>query len=360
MASIDKRPDGTYRARWREYPGGPQRAKSFTRKLDAERHLAEVQVALARGSYLTKEQQSVTLAPYRTAFVARQVWRDRTRDIAARSPERCETELGADRPLTSIRRSDVEAFVVRLSASFAPGTVRTTFQHLRTLIRSAMADGLLVVDPTMRVKLPTRPATELVIPTAGELQALLRAAPAGCRAAVILGAHVGLRAGEAQGLLAGDVDFLRRTVNVRRQLVSKPTPHLAEPKTRASTRSVPVPAGVLEEVAHHIEMHGEGPQGALLHDSGRFMHDNAFNWRWRRTQGAAGLARGPLRYHWLRHAFASALISAGCSVKAVADVMGHQSPSITLSTYASLWPGDEDRIRSAIDAAWSPRPLAGC
>jgi hypothetical protein len=39
-------------------------------------------------------------------------------------------------------------------------------------------------------------------------------------------------------------------------------------------------------------------------------------------------------------------------VKAVADAMGHQSPAITLQTYASLWPGDEDRIRAAIDLAW--------
>jgi len=140
---------------------------------------------------------------------------------------------------------------------------------------------------------------------------------------------------------------------VRRQLVSKPTPQLAEPKTRASTRAVPAPAGVLAEIARHLQEHGPGPQGVLLHDGARFTRDNAFNWRWRRTQAASGLNRGPFRYHWLRHAFASALISAGCSVKAVADAMGHQSPSITLSTYASLWPGDEDRIRSAIAAAWA-------
>jgi hypothetical protein len=32
MASIDKRPNGGYRARWREYPGGPQRTRHFARK----------------------------------------------------------------------------------------------------------------------------------------------------------------------------------------------------------------------------------------------------------------------------------------------------------------------------------------
>jgi hypothetical protein len=39
MASIDKRTDGTYRARWREYPGGPQKTRQFARKSDAQTFL---------------------------------------------------------------------------------------------------------------------------------------------------------------------------------------------------------------------------------------------------------------------------------------------------------------------------------
>ena len=89
---------------------------------------------------------------------------------------------------------------------------------------------------------------------------------------------------------------------------------LAEPKTRASVRAIPVPESV--------------------------------------TKADANLEVGRLHFHWLRHSFASSLISAGCSVKAVADAMGHENPAVTLKVYASLWPGDEDRVRSAIAAAW--------
>jgi integrase len=353
MASIERRPDGRWRARWREYPGGPQRAKHFDRKVDAQRHLAEVQVALARGTYLTSDQQRVTLSQYRAAFLARQLWRDRTQALATLSLDRFETLLGADRPLSAIRRGDVEGAVVKLAATLAPGTVRTTFQHFRTMTRSAIADGLISVDPCMKVRLPARSPAELVIPSPDQLGELLAAAPPGFRAAVVLGAHVGLRAGEAQGLLVDDVDFLRRTVNVRRQLSSKPSCALAEPKTAVSHRSVPVLGMVLDELARHVEVHGRGPEGVLLHLDGKFIHDNAFNWRWRKTQSTVGLVPGALRFRWLRHAFASALISAGCSVKAVADAMGHQSPTITLQTYASLWPGDDDRIRTAIAETWT-------
>ena len=45
MASIDRRPNGKWRARWREYPGGPQRARHFPRKIDAEQFLTAPEFA---------------------------------------------------------------------------------------------------------------------------------------------------------------------------------------------------------------------------------------------------------------------------------------------------------------------------
>jgi hypothetical protein len=45
-------------------------------------------------------------------------------------------------------------------------------------------------------------------------------------------------------------------------------------------------------------------------------------------------------------------------VKAVADWLGHASPTVTLSTYAHLMPTDEDVARVALDAALAP-PAVG-
>jgi integrase len=49
------------------------------------------------------------------------------------------------------------------------------------------------------------------------------------------------------------------------------------------------------------------------------------------------------------------LTSAGCSVKAVSVALGHSSAATTLNSYSHLWPGDEDRIRDAVDLALAPR-----
>jgi integrase len=58
-----------------------------------------------------------------------------------------------------------------------------------------------------------------------------------------------------------------------------------------------------------------------------------------------------VRFHDLRHYFASALISAGCSVKAVQMELGHKNATETLDIYAHLWPSDESRTREAIQDA---------
>jgi integrase len=58
--------------------------------------------------------------------------------------------------------------------------------------------------------------------------------------------------------------------------------------------------------------------------------------------------------HSFRHFAASALISGGASVKQVRALLGHASAVVTLRTYSHLWPGDEDRTRSVLDAALDP------
>jgi len=68
---------------------------------------------------------------------------------------------------------------------------------------------------------------------------------------------------------------------------------------------------------------------------------------WRPTAARAGLPG--VRFHDLRHHFASALIASGCSIKAVQAAMGHESAQITLDTYGHLWPSDTDRIRGAVE-----------
>ena len=55
--------------------------------------------------------------------------------------------------------------------------------------------------------------------------------------------------------------------------------------------------------------------------------------------------------HALRHFYASVLIDAGESVKAVAEYLGHADPGFTLRVYAHLFPLSDERARRAVDSA---------
>lgn len=55
--------------------------------------------------------------------------------------------------------------------------------------------------------------------------------------------------------------------------------------------------------------------------------------------------------HVLRHTFASVLLDAGESVRALADYLGHRDPGFTLRTYTHLMPSSEDRTKRAVDVA---------
>jgi integrase len=346
MASIDRRPNGKWRARWREYPGGPQKSRHFPRKVDAERFLVKMQHDLQTGAYVDPAAARISLSEYADVHVERQPWRPATEDMARQALAHVGHVLG-DRPLGTVRKGDVQAVVSGLP--LAPSTVRLVHQHLASLFDAAVSDGLIARNPARGVTLPSPTPSLVVPPTLEQIRALLDGATPWFRPAVILGAGLGLRRAEAQGLTADRVLWLDRTVRVDRQwLTRRGETGFQPPKTASSNRTVPASDAVLAALGAHV---GRRHEGFVVHRDGEPVSRDLFRYQWLRATRCAGVEG--LRYHDLRHAFASMLISAGCSVKAVQHALGHASAATTLNLYAHLWPGDEDRIWAAVDRAWN-------
>jgi integrase len=136
-------------------------------------------------------------------------------------------------------------------------------------------------------------------------------------------------------------------VRIDRQWLSRHgVSEFGPPKSAASNRTIPASDFVLDELGAYV---GRRHEGFLLHRDGEPVNYNDLGYWWRKAAKAAGVPT--LRYHDLRHAFASMLISAGCSVKAVRHALGHASAATTLNIYSHLWPGDDDVIRHAVDRA---------
>jgi integrase len=247
--------------------------------------------------------------------------------------------------------------VSRLADALAPATVRQTHRAVAAVLRAAVVDRVLASSPAVGVKLPTvtRPKVHPLELT--EVHALAEGMPKRTRAAVLFAAGSGLRMGEVLGLTVDRVDFLRRTVKVDRQMLTPPAtgvPVFGPPKTAASARTVPLAQVTLDVLAAHLALWPAGPDGVI------FTSPEGKPWRRQKFGGVVRKARETaclpetVTFHDLRHHFASVLIAAGCSIKAVQEALGHANASETLDTYSHLWPADEDRIRDAVTAAHDP------
>ncbi len=243
-----------------------------------------------------------------------------------------------ERPLASIRPTEVQAVVKALSETLAPSTVRMTYATLRAVFRAAALDRVIGSSPCVRIALPTADHRTLVVPSAATVRSIAAALPAHWRAVPIVAAGTGLRPGELFGLEAADVDFLRRTVRVDRQLNERR--QLAPLKTRASYRTVPLPQVVADELAQHLARAGRREGLIFAGHDGQPARLNTFTVAWRRAVVAAEATAG-LCLHDLRHSYASALIAAGESVKPVQVRMGHASAMVTLDVYGHLWPDSD-------------------
>ncbi len=268
-----------------------------------------------------------------------------------------------DVPLAALRRSHVERWVKAMQTAprdggrppgLAPGTIRTRVNNVRGVLRAAVRDRAIPSDPSDGITLPRvrRPEAAMVLPAPAQVRALLDAAPGEWGAFVALCAFAGLRLGEAAALQVGDIDFLRRTLKVARQ-VQRGTGGAVEirPPKYGSERAVYLADGLVEILSAHVAAHCPGADpGRWLFGFGADVppHQNTVGFWWRKARAAAGC--GPVKLHDLRHYFASGLIAAGCDVVTVQRALGHASATVTLSTYAHLWPTAEDRTRAAAAA----------
>jgi integrase len=248
----------------------------------------------------------------------------------------------------------------------APSTIGVVYSFVAGIFRSAVRDRLVVATPCVDVRLP-RPEPKRVEPLATErVEALIEAMPERYRALVVLATGTGLRHGEALGLEVETIDFLRRMLRVRQQLVTMPgrPPYLAPPKTPSSHRTIPLPQVVVDALAAHLATFPAPPveitdatvkpepkrrlaQLVFTDAAGLPIRRTRFSAIWR-PAAAADLADG-VTFHDLRHYYASLLIRHGESVKVVQKRLGHKSAVETLDTYSHLWPDSEDRTREAVD-----------
>lgn len=351
--NIAKRSNGKWRARYRDEAGN-ERARHFDRKIDAQRWLDQTSASVLTGTYADPQAGRVTFAAFFGDWSARQIWAPGTvlaMSLAARS-----VPFGG-KPMKDVRRSEVEAWIKSMhAAGLAPGTIKTRYVNVRSVFRAAVKDKVIGSDPTDGVRLPRgrRADAAMSIPTPEEVGQLITVADERFRPFIGLCAFAGLRLGEAAGVRLSDVDFLRKSLKVTRQVqrVNAGAIDVRAPKY-GSERVVYIADSLIDVLAEHVATFGTtGKDQWLFAGEGDDPpHQNTVGYWWRKTLRDAGLTG--IKLHDLRHFYASGLIAAGCDVVTVQRSLGHAKATTTLNTYAHLWPTAEDRTRKAAESIMS-------
>lgn len=398
MGHILTTPAGSYRANWRD-PTGRQRAKTFATKRAARDYLARVESEKAQGSYVDPRAGRRRLVEYAEQWAAGHAGERATMARDAGILRNHVLPRWGDWPLAKIDHSAVQAWVTALGADLSPATVRECLRILRLILVAAVRDRLIAFDPGEGVKTPRRrkvdtievPITrtqlrERLLPTVTPRYRLLVALAAGC----------GLRWGEAAGLGLDALDVNGGSLRVLRVVedfdgLIRLKPY---PKSEAGRRTVPLPPLVLDVLVEHRALvpmtrwHGVdllsktttgtpvsrsvfrarvwrpalvragllgsldprpdgGARASWTDDAGQEVtrtHD-------READAVADLVRhagAGLRFHDLRHAYATWLISDGVPVNVVQRVMGHASASTTLNLYVHPSRDHDDAVRAVL------------
>lgn len=338
--------------RWRARyygPDGRERSKSFARKVDAQRWIADQKARLARGEWVDPVALRVEFGVIADEWFGTILHlKPRTRNGYRRILDRRVLPRWRHVAMGKVAAL-VPDWITELAASGMSATnIRQTVYVFSSVCQYAIRTGRLLANPVAGLKLPRVTRSERMFLDHAEVAKLAQEAGSYGTFVRTL-AYTGMRWGEATAVRVRDVDLSRRRIDVRRAFADV-AGELVEgtPKTHES-RSVPLTPSLVGELAalvdgkHSDDLVFASPSGGPLRSS------NFRSRVWTPAVKAAGL--DGLTIHGLRHTAASLYISAGTPPKVVQRILGHASITITMDLYGHLYADEMDTWAERLDQA---------
>jgi len=347
VASIGKRPDGRWRARYRG-PDRRERSKHFGRKVDAEKWLAAMSVSRDRGEWVDPSLSVVLLTEWSQQWLVGQTHlkpSTKTRYASLLATHVVPT-FGNVR-LSELRHAAVQTWVSGLiDKGLAAATVRQAHRVLSLVLDLAVRDGRLPRNPAHGVKMPKAATPSKRFLSHAQVHALAEECGR-YRTAVLTLAYCGVRFGELAGLRTSDVDLMRRRITVQRAVVDLGGKLIVGTPKSHQEREVPIPRFLAELLAE--ELHGRDQDApAFPSPRGGFLRNYSFRRQWFDAAATAVGVDG-LTPHELRHTAASLAIASGASVKVIQRMLGHASAAMTLDVYSHLFADDLDTVADRLN-----------
>ena len=219
--------------------------------------------------------------------------------------------------------------------SLSPRVVRGVHTLLHNCLEQAVAERLILTNPAQGCKLPQLEKKEMkILPQEKIGMYLAEAERRGLLAAFYLELTTGLRRGELLGLKWTDVDLDRGVLKIQRAISRQNGKVVEAPlKTKNAYRTLPMSADAIDVLMQQRRKTGNS-EWVFPSPTGGPMSPDSVLHMLQRVLKRAGLPR--IRFHDLRHTFATMALQNGVDMKTVSSMLGHYSAGFTLDTYAHV------------------------
>ena len=227
--------------------------------------------------------------------------------------------------------------------------VRKVHMVLHQALNVAVRERLIVRNPTLGTTLPKKIHIEKQVLCDSQLERFMEAIKVDkyWYDFFYLEIMTGMRRGEICGIKWSDIDFNAGTLSIRRTVMNKRGGgvSIGDTKTTTSERTIILPPSVLtllrekkaDAICEWVFPHYTNPSDPLHPDSA-----------YGKLKTLLKNAELPLiRFHDLRHTFATQAMQGGVDAKTLAGILGHTDASFTLDTYTHVT-GDMQRNASAV------------
>ena len=342
---VRRLPSGNYQASYVGPDGNRHTAPmTYTAKIDADSWLAVQRADIAAGRWTpatptadadAQAERARSLADYSRAWIDTRTGRDGAPLRGTTRAEYLRLLGGPLAPLTAQPVAAVTPAKVRAWYSTLVGTGRKTtaaraYGLLRSVMHTAVLDGLLTVNPcAIRGAQNATTGRKVEPPTLAELAIIGATMPDRFRAAVGIAAWGALRYGELTELRRRDVLVDGDTVLIRVERAVTRVPgegfRVGPPKTSAGVRVVAMPPKVSRVILDHVDRHAQpGPDGLLFPArSGGHLAESTFVDYWYPARAAAG--REDMPWHALRHFGLTRYALTGATLAEIQARAGHST-----------------------------------
>ena len=234
----------------------------------------------------------------------------------------------------------------------SPKTVRNIHQIISSAMSLAKEQKLIVANPAEGCALPRLEHREMKTLPVEQLQSFLREAKeSGVYELYYLELATGLRRGELLGLNWEDIDLERGDLRVKRQIARINGEVVEAPlKTKNAYRTLPLAEDTVSILLEQKKKVDGNPWVFPSPTGGPISPDSVLHML-HRVLKRAGLPR--VRFHDLRHTFATLALQNGVDVKTVSGMLGHFSAGFTLDTYAHVTTASQRQAAKTMDGILS-------